>query len=185
MTNPDFDSIALARRIPGWGADLRPENRPGVPKEKVPDNGTGAHWEQPEQQITSVRIFKTIERPEVTPVFGTTCAPKGLSGVMRTAAYRLGEGKISRWVTLLLADRVDMFESILLDVIKGRAGNPFSEMGLGTEFRNRREKGFMPRGWYPVIAVGIVGLFAASRAVHQQKEKKRFATFSDEFKKVA
>ena len=94
MTNPDFDSIELARRIPCWGADLKPENCPGVPTEKVHENGTGTHWEKPDQQVSSVRIFKTIERPNFTSVFGTTCGPKGLSGIMRTAACKLGEGKI-------------------------------------------------------------------------------------------
>jgi hypothetical protein len=107
------------KEIPGWGADLNPLNRPGVPREEHPGD-TGAHWAEPEQQQTEVRIFQSVERPMITPVFGTTCPPKMLSGKMRTWAYRLGEGKKKRWMLLLAADRVDVVESLLTEFFVGR-----------------------------------------------------------------
>src|ERR1700759_1192292 len=103
----------LASRIPGWGADLNPENRPGVPREKAPPHGTGAHWIAPERQISKVKAFKTKERPNLTPVFGTACPPKGLSGILRDLAYRLPEESARHWIGLLLADRVDVLESLI------------------------------------------------------------------------
>jgi hypothetical protein len=107
------------KTIPGWGVDLNPLNRPGVPRETDPGD-TGAHWDEPEQQKTDVRIFFSTERPMVTPVFGTTCPPKLLSGVIRTKAYQLGEDKKRRWLMLLAADRVDVVEERLKEFLLGR-----------------------------------------------------------------
>lgn len=39
----------LRARIPGWGADLDPADRPSYPRERT-DLETGAHWDLPEQQ---------------------------------------------------------------------------------------------------------------------------------------
>ncbi len=128
-------STEKKREIPGWGADLDPKNRPAVPKEKRPPRGTGAHWLEPERQIPRVKIHKSTERTELTPVFGTSCPPRGLSGLIRDWAYTLSEGDKRHWLLLLAADRVDVVEGILIDLFHGKVANPFSEMGLGTEFR--------------------------------------------------
>ena len=157
------DTRMLASRIPGWGADLKPEHRAGVPKEKSPPNGTGAHWSEPEKQKPpGFKIYKTLGREELTPVFGATCPPKGLSGKMRDLAYGISEGQMSRWVIMLMADRVDMVESILSDVVHGRAGNPFSQMGLGIEFKERGPLQRFPRNGVAVaLGLGVAGLLAA------------------------
>lgn len=42
-----------------------------------------------------------------TPVFGTSCPPRGLSGIIRTAAYRVPDHLPRKWLLLLLADRVE------------------------------------------------------------------------------
>ena len=154
-----IDKNALQAKIPGWGADLRPENRPGVPKEKPAPQGTGAHWKEPDQQRRDVKIFKTIERRDFTPVFGNTCPPKLLSGKLRQFAYGLGEGKITRWVTLLMSDRIDMFETIIGDIWRGEAGNPLREMGLAVEFREHRESGRAKKLGL-VLTAGAVGFGA-------------------------
>jgi hypothetical protein len=44
------------------------------------------------------------------PVFGTAAPIKGLSGVMRKAAYRYPDHWARHWMMLILADRVDSFE---------------------------------------------------------------------------
>ena len=119
-------------KIPGWGADLSALRRPGVPREWAAGD-TGAHWEEPEQQRADVKILWSIERPMITPVFGTTCPPRLLSGVLRTRAYRLGEDKKRRWLTLMLADRVDVWEHRIEEFFLGRRNlqgrrfpNPFN-----------------------------------------------------------
>lgn len=47
-----------------------------------------------------------VPRPP-TPVFGTACPPGGLSGIIRTRAYRHPDHEASRWLLLFLADRVE------------------------------------------------------------------------------
>ncbi len=102
-----------AENIPGWGIDLPTDRRVGEPREgNFTALENGAHWETPEQQATDVKIFVSVERPGITPVFGTTLPPKGLSGILRSVAYGLGEAKRRRWMTLMLADRVDVIESM-------------------------------------------------------------------------
>lgn len=146
----------LLERIPGWGADLELANRPGVPREALMAQPLGAHWEEPEPQDVTVRVFHTIERPGLTPVFGTTLPPRGVSGLVRALAYRFGEDKSRRWLALLLADRIDLVESTLAELLHGRP--PLvRELGLGSEFRR------------PGEAVG----FAATRQSGQVPDVKR------------
>src|SRR5689334_10394405 len=45
---PDIDE--LRARIPGWGVDRDPADRPAVPKMKYDPESTGAHWHFPERQ---------------------------------------------------------------------------------------------------------------------------------------
>jgi hypothetical protein len=96
--------------VVGWGADAHLEKRPGVPMEVDPPAPIGnPSWTEPPQQ--------TVGRPAVhgplrrlTPVYGTVCPPRGISGLLRKAAYRIPEYKPRRWMLLLLADRVDVIE---------------------------------------------------------------------------
>ena len=124
----------LKARIPGWGVDLDPKNRPSYPKE-VLNLDTGAHWEFPDRQIQRWRREKSPEHRFVTPVFGTACPPKGLSGIMRKYAYRLSEGRATHWLLLIAADRVDVIESRLGAITKGRPDNPIKESGIAAEVR--------------------------------------------------
>ena len=78
----------LRARIPGWGVDLDPKDRPSVPKERFDPSATGAHWDFPERQPEKWPRERSIEHKFLTPVFGTSCPPKGLSGGMRKLAYR-------------------------------------------------------------------------------------------------
>jgi hypothetical protein len=120
LTSP-FERMNLSiSHIPGWGSDLPRERRPGVPKEhSPPSTHTGAHWIHPDEQRPKVKIHLSIERPKLTPVFGTTNPPKGWSGKLRDYAYTLGEGKKRRWLTLMLADRVDTWESRIGEIVNG------------------------------------------------------------------
>src|SRR4029450_9615665 len=70
----------LRARIPGWGADLNPTDRPSVPKERFDPSTTGAHWDFPERQPEKWPRERSIEHKFLTPVFGTSCPPQGLSG---------------------------------------------------------------------------------------------------------
>src|SRR5215207_4369914 len=81
-------SDELRARIPGWGVDLDPKDRPSVPRERFDPGASGAHWDFPERQPEKRPRERSIEHKFLTPVFGTSCPPKGLSGAMRKYAYK-------------------------------------------------------------------------------------------------
>jgi len=81
-------NVELRQRIPGWGADLDPTNRPSVPRERFDRAMSGAHWDYPEQQPEIWPRERSIEHQRLTPVFGTSSPPRGISGMMRRYAYR-------------------------------------------------------------------------------------------------
>lgn len=90
--------------------DASPSQRPGVPMEQDPKPVGHAHWTTPERQPDPGNILKRKGLDELTPVFGTAVPPRGLSGLMRRAAYEIPEHYTSHWLVLLLADRVDAVE---------------------------------------------------------------------------
>ncbi|SDO20339.1 hypothetical protein [Geodermatophilus sp. DSM 45219] len=126
MTDPDIPSAyvrdkrtppptreELRARIPGWGADLDPADRPSHPKLQYPAD-TGAHWDFPERQPERQPRERSVEHAFVTPVFGTAQPLRGLSGVVRRFAYeRFSEGRLAHWVLLVAGDRIDAWGSHL------------------------------------------------------------------------
>src|SRR6476469_8857665 len=92
-TDPDIRRKQGGDRshIQGWGADLDRANRPAVPMERTPPRLENVHWDEPEQQHSHVKVYHSVERPGVTPVFGTSTPPAGLSGRMRDVAYKYAE----------------------------------------------------------------------------------------------
>jgi hypothetical protein len=129
-------SDELRARIPGWGADLDPRDRPSVPRLQFDPGRTGAHWEFPDRQPENWPRERSMEHAFLTPVFGTACPPKGLSGVLRRLAYaKYSEAQAAHWLLLLLADRVDVKESILRSFASARPDNPITQTGVLSEFR--------------------------------------------------
>src|SRR6195952_3595557 len=128
-------SEQLRARIPGWGVDLDPKDRPAVPREQFLPDLTGAHWEFPERQVERWPRERSIEHKFLTPVFGTSCPPKGLSGVIRKYAYKkYSEARAAHWLLLVAADRIDAFESNLLSLLTLHPDNPITETGVLSEF---------------------------------------------------
>jgi hypothetical protein len=125
----------LRARIPGWGVDLDPADRPSTPKLQFREDLTGAHWEFPERQPETWPRERSIEHAFLTPVFGTAQPPKGLSGAIRKFSYATySEARIGHWLLLLLADRVDDWESHLASLATLRPDNPITETGVKAEF---------------------------------------------------
>jgi hypothetical protein len=107
--------------------DGNPYVRPGEPEMKKPARPVGhAHWKTPEKQ-GGVRVLKDATRTELTATFGTGQPPRGLSGILRTYAYRIPDYEIKRWALLLFADRVDKLEND----IERSAGSPATWVFLG------------------------------------------------------
>ena len=124
----------LAARIPGWGVDRDPAVRPAVPRLQFDPTRSGAHWEFPERQPEKWPRERSIEHRFLTPVFGTSCPPKGISGLMRRRAYAFSEARAAHWLILLAADRVDAVGSHLRSFLTLRPDNPITETGVLSEF---------------------------------------------------
>jgi hypothetical protein len=153
-TDPLVRRRAPQPDVPGWGADLDPAKRPAVPKERTPPRLDNMHWEQPEAQHSNVTVFHSNERPGLTPVYGTTVPPSGLSGLMRSLAFRYSENDLRHWLILLAADRVNVGEGLLADLAHGHVPNIYAEMGGPAEWRHNKA-GFARKA---VIAGALVAL---------------------------
>ncbi|KUI19300.1 hypothetical protein AU192_05945 [Mycobacterium lehmannii] len=166
----------LRARIPGWGADLDPADRPSVPKLKAVE--TGAHWDFPDRQPETWPRERSIEHRFLTPVFGTSTPPRGLSGAIRRYSYRTySEGRAAHWLLLILADRVDAVEHHLQSLVSLRPDNPITQTGVKTELthnglaaRAKGKRADVNHLWLdplivggPWVATAGIGLLAARR----------------------
>jgi hypothetical protein len=126
-------------QIKGWGVDADPRNDPTYPmKHRNDGEHAGYSWERPPQQPINTEILHSIERPNVTSVFGTSTPPSGLSGVIRRIAFRYSESSYGHWLPLMLADRVSVVEGVLGDLKHGRLPNFFAERGWKAEWKHNR-----------------------------------------------
>jgi hypothetical protein len=175
---PAESSDQLRARIPGWGVDLDPKDRPAVPREKFDPDFGGAHWEFPERQPEKSPRERSIEHKFLTPVFGTSSPLKGLSGVLRRYAYQeYSEGRAAHWLLLLAADRVDTVESTLRSFVSTRPDNPITQTGVLSEFdhhgfasRFGRKRADVNHQWLDPIIVGapwVLGGILAYRVVRR------------------
>ena len=173
---PVPSSEELKARIPGWGVDLDPADRPAVPKQNRED--TGAHWDFPERQPEKWPRERSIEHKFLTPVFGTSTPPRGLSGAIRKAAYRkFSEGRAAHWLLLILADRVDAVEHHVQSLATLRPDNPFTETGVKAEFthnglasRTNTKRVDRNHSWLdPIFITGpwVLSAVVAARAIRK------------------
>jgi hypothetical protein len=128
----------LRARIPGWGADLDPADRPSHPKLDYDPERTGARWRFPDRQPGAEGRERSIEHAFVTPVFGTAQPLHGASGLIRGLAYRrFSEGRLAHWLLLMAGDRVDAWGSHLRSFASLRPDNPVTETGVRSELSAR------------------------------------------------
>ncbi|WP_206340216.1 hypothetical protein [Blastococcus litoris] len=157
----------LRARIPGWGVDLDPADRPSSRRLNYAPDTTGAHWDFPDRQPERWPRERSIEHAFVTPVFGTGQPPKGLSGAIRKFSYaRYSEARVGHWLLLILADRVDAWEEHLRSFTTTRPDNPFTETGIKGEFthsglRSRRGRADARHQLLDPVVVGGPWLAAA------------------------
>jgi hypothetical protein len=150
----------LRATIPGWGADLDPKDRPSVPRERL--QPSGAHWDFPERQPEKWPRERSIEHAFLTPVFGTSCPPTGLSGVIRKYAYRrYSEARAAHWLLLIAADRVNSVEANLASMVSRRPDNPVTETGILSEFSHHglssrlgKKRADVKHQWLDPVIVG-------------------------------
>lgn len=136
-TNPqDFTNKRRGdfSHIKGWGVDIDPENDPTYPmKKRIDEETRGYTWDRPPLQPVNIEVLKSVERPNITAVFGTSVPPKGLSGMIRRHAFKYSESSYGRWLPLILADRIGVIEGYIEDFSKGTVPNIFAERGWKSE----------------------------------------------------
>jgi hypothetical protein len=142
--------------IKGWGIDANIKNDPTYPMKKRNNaEHDGYSWERPAQQDETVEILKSVERPNLSAVYGTSKPPSGLSGIIRRIAYKFSESSYGRWVPLILADRIDMMEGVVDDFSKGHVPNIPKEIGLKSEWKYNREE-FLVKTAAGILITGAI-----------------------------
>lgn len=131
--------LDLSKKIPGWGVDIDPKNRPGYPRDQARLIGPDVLYPSFDQQVPQFTIFKSTEHGKLTPVFGTSCPPRGLSGLIRAQAYKLSEGRVPHWLMLMTADRIDVVEGLIEDLTRLHIPNIPKEMGWKADFKYNKK----------------------------------------------
>lgn len=168
----------LRSRIPGWGADLDPADRPSVPREIDGQIFGAVSGGLPEFQTEYWPRERSIEHAQLTPVFGTSCPPRGISGAIRKLAYaRYSEARAAHWLLLLAADRVESKAHALRSLASRRPDNPITETGVLSEARRQGLSSRVGRNRVdvvhhpldPVIIVGpwVAGAWTTVRLLRQ------------------
>ncbi|WP_162054236.1 hypothetical protein [Pontibacter pamirensis] len=151
--------------IKGWGIDADPKNDPTYPmRKRANEDHSGYSWKRPPLQPVNIEVLHSIERPNITAVFGTSAPPSGLSGMLRRYAFQYGEGSFGHWLPLLLADRVNVVEGILDDLKQGQAPNIWAERGMNAEW-NYNRKGLLQN-----LAIGAIVISAAAVYFSRNKD---------------
>lgn len=158
MEGETLEKVRRGRRGPIEGEHLIGHDsdtgaRPGVPMHARRSPATGAPESEPvDQPGHEPRIQRApLERP--TPVFGTAQPLRGLSGVMRKAAYVIPEHRARHWMLLMAADRIDVAEARLGEVL----AEPLEKV-LGDPVARR-----VRSNPAPYLVGAVVGLLAARK----------------------
>ncbi len=150
--------------IIGWGVDANPKNDPTWPiRHRTDAPAKGYTWERPVQQSLNVEVLHSIERPNVTAVFGTSVPPKGLSGQIRRFAFQYGEGSYAHWLSLVVADRVNEVEGIVEDLGSGKVPNILEEKGWKARWKHDRNGLIQQVAGTVILAATVVALVVNKR----------------------
>jgi len=145
VPRPAPDRAALRERIPGWGVDLDPADRPSGTVEAIDPAATGRGM--PVRQAPDARRERSIEHAFLTPVYGTAQPLHGLSGRIRRLGYeRFSEGRAAHWLLLIAGDRVDAAGAHLRALISGRPDDPITRTGILSERRRHPVRSRFGRG---------------------------------------
>lgn len=147
------------KKLPGWGIDANPENDPTYPMREprlnVSQDPDSKHRPASLQPV-DVEVLKSIERPNVSAVFGESSPPVGLSGMIRRFAFKYSESHYGHWLPLLLADRVNVVEGIIEDFSHGKVPNIFAEKGYAAEWKHNRTSFVAKMATIAVVTVGSI-----------------------------
>lgn len=126
-------------------------------------------YERAPQQRQHEEILMSNQRRAITRVFGTSTPPSGLSGMLRRYAFRFSEGSAAHWMTLILADRVNVVEGIVDDLPHGHVPNIFAEKGWNAGWKYNK-KGVVRNIAVGVSVTSVLLLLLAKRRRHSPKD---------------
>ncbi|OGX89768.1 hypothetical protein [Hymenobacter coccineus] len=163
------------KQIKGWGIDADPKNDPTYPmRDRMNVGEDPKSDERPYLQPVNEEVLKSIERPNVSAVFGTPEPPRGLSGIIRRQAYKYSENQYKHWLPMILADRVDMIEGVLADLTHGHVPNIFAERGAKMDWKYNRS-GFITRlATISLLTAGAIVLFSSKGKNKRSKKRRRY-----------
>ncbi len=154
------------KTIKGWGIDADPRNDPTYPMRRhrmnIGEDPEAGHRPTNLQPVDE-ELLKSTERPNVSAVFGTPEPPSGLSGIIRRQAYEYSENEYKHWLPLLLADRVDMVEGVLADLLHGKVPNIWAEKGYDMEWKYNRTAFVTKMTTIGAATVGLVIWLSAGK----------------------
>ncbi|MCR5886296.1 hypothetical protein LRS06_00620 [Hymenobacter sp. J193] len=171
MENNVINTPIDPKQIPGWGVDADPKNDPTYPmraRMNVGQDPDSKH--RPTLQQEGPEKLRSIERPNVSAVYGTTVPPSGLSGMIRRVAFRYSENRYRHWLPLVFADRVNVVEGILDDFVHGKVPNIYAEKGYPVEWKHNRTSLILKLATVAAVAAGALVLLSSSG---DKKEKRR------------
>lgn len=151
-------------QLKGWGIDADPNNDPTYPiKKRTDEEQKGYTWQRPPLQEDEVEILKSVERPNLTAVFGTSVPPRGLSGAIRRLAFKYSESSLGRWIPLVLADRINVVEGIIDDIAHGHLPNFWKERGGNAAWKYNRTQTILKISVTTLVIAGTVAWMLAGK----------------------
>ncbi|TGE20021.1 hypothetical protein [Hymenobacter elongatus] len=163
------------KQIKGWGVDADPKNDPTYPMRhrmnvtEDPDSKA-----RPTLQPEDTELLQSIERPNVSAVFGTTSPPVGLSGMIRRFAFKYSENRYRHWLPLIVADRVNVVEGIVEDLAHGKLPNIWAEKGYDMEWKYNRTAFVTKMATIAAVTAGVVVLLTQKDKPSRRKLNYRF-----------
>jgi hypothetical protein len=157
------------QEVKGWGIDADPKNEPTYPmKRYTGDDHSRLNYERPAQQVQTVEVLHSNERPGLSAVFGTSTPPSGLSGIMRRYAFNYSENHYGHWLTLIMADRVNVIEGVIADIKKGHFPNIFAEKGGKAQWKYNRRAVVTKVAAVSILSIAVI-LFLRRKKIGNMK----------------
>lgn len=162
-------------QIKGWGIDADPKNDPTYPmraRMNVGEDPDSKH--RPDHlQPVDTEVLRSIERPNVSAVFGTPAPPRGLSGLIRRAAFHYSENRYRHWLPLIVADRVSVVEGVVGDLAHGKVPNIWAEKGYNVEWKYNRTAFITKMSIIGAVTAGVVFWLASDGKKQKSKARKK------------
>ncbi|SFQ31301.1 hypothetical protein [Hymenobacter arizonensis] len=174
------NTVKDPQKLPGWGVDADPKNDPTYPMRhrmnvsQDPDSKHRPDSLQPED----IEVLKSIERPQVSAVFGEAAPPAGLSGMIRRFAFKYSESHYGHWLPLLLADRVNVVEGVVDDLLHGHVPNIFVEKGYKAEWKHSPQTLVLKLAGFAAVVGGVVLLLSKKDKTIARPARGRYRTAS-------